>query len=141
MNSCTGVTVKICRYFTYLFFGKKQPNRLSYSTWVTFTIYFSKTYEFIVKNFANNSYVYFLLTKYKSYSGAKTGTEEKYKTKIEKQRQRLRVCRAVKQTPMKMAIRNLCVRFFKHEWLKSLPWHAHELRKFHFKIKFEVVVW
>ena len=44
------------------------------------------TYEFTVKNFANNLYVLFLLTTYKSYSGTKTDTGEKYKIKIEKQR-------------------------------------------------------
>ena len=43
------------------------------------------TYEFIVKNFANNLFVFFLLTTYKSYSSTNTVTEGKYKTKIEKQ--------------------------------------------------------
>ena len=42
------------------------------------------TYGFVVKNFVNNLYVFFLLTTYKSYSGTKTNTEEKHKTKIEK---------------------------------------------------------
>ena len=42
------------------------------------------THGFIIKNFANDLYVFFLLITYKSYSGTKTDTEEQYKTKIEK---------------------------------------------------------
>ena len=39
------------------------------------------THGFIIKNFANNFYVFLLLTTSKSYSGTKTDTEDQYKKK------------------------------------------------------------
>ena len=66
--------------------------------------YYSMTHGFIIKNIANNLYVFFLLTTYKSYRDTQTGTEEKYKTKIKKTKTMTPMCRA-KQTPMNMATR------------------------------------
>ena len=75
------------------------------------------TYEFVLRNFANNLYVFFLLSTYKPYSGTKTDTEEKYKTKIEKQTTPM--CRA-QQTPIKMATRET-------SWERLPQKHKHSL--------------